>query len=71
MERAMTRAAPGFPTFRASFAPADEEMAAGLLAGAPRDAAAEARIDARAKKLVEAIRAKTGGLGGVEEFLHA
>src|SRR5277367_1343875 len=71
MERAMTRAALGFPTFRAPFAPADEEMAAGLLAEAPRGAAAEARIDARAKKLVEAIRAKAGGLGGVEEFLHA
>src|SRR5271154_5777191 len=71
MERAMTRAAPGFPTFRAPFAPADEEMAAGLLADAPRDRAAESRIDARAKKLVEAIRAKAGGLGGVEEFLHA
>ncbi len=67
----MTRAAPGFPTFRAPFAPADEEMAAGLLADAPRTAAAEARIDARAKRLVEAIRAKAGGLGGVEEFLHA
>src|SRR5271155_1341855 len=71
MERAMTRAALGFPTFRAPFAPADEEMAAGLLAEAPRGTAAEARIDARAKKLVEAIRAKAGGLGGVEEFLHA
>jgi RHH-type proline utilization regulon transcriptional repressor/proline dehydrogenase/delta 1-pyrroline-5-carboxylate dehydrogenase len=71
MERAMTRAAPGFPTFRAPFAPADEEMAAGLLVDAPRAAAAEARIDARAKTLVEAIRAKAGGLGGVEEFLHA
>src|SRR5580658_1842604 len=71
MERAMTRAAPGFPTFRAPFAPADEDMAAGLLADAPRTARAEARIDARAKRLVEAIRAKAGGLGGVEEFLHA
>jgi RHH-type proline utilization regulon transcriptional repressor/proline dehydrogenase/delta 1-pyrroline-5-carboxylate dehydrogenase len=71
MECAMTRAAPGFPTFRAPFAPADEDMAAGLLADAPRTAAAEARIDARAERLVEAIRAKAGGLGGVEEFLHA
>ena len=67
----MTRALPGFPAFRAPFAPADEEMAAGSLADAARDAAAEARIDARAKRLVEAIRAKAGGLGGVEEFLHA
>ena len=33
--------------------------------------AAEARIDALAAKLVEAIRSKTGGLGGIEDFLHA
>ena len=37
--------------------------------GRPPDA--EARIDARARRLVEAIRARTGGLGGVEDFLHA
>ena len=34
-------------------------------------AEAEARIDARATGLIEAIRARTGGLGGVEDFLHA
>jgi RHH-type proline utilization regulon transcriptional repressor/proline dehydrogenase/delta 1-pyrroline-5-carboxylate dehydrogenase len=71
MECAMTGALPGFPTFQAPFAPADDDMAAGLLAAVIRDAAAEARIDARAKTLVEAIRANAGGLGGVEEFLHA
>src|SRR5579862_2477710 len=59
------------PPFRAPFAPPDEELAAGLLAAAVRDGAAERRIDARARALVEAIRAKTGGLGGVEDFLHA
>src|SRR5579862_7450656 len=59
------------PTFHAPFAPPDDELAASLLADASRGAAAEARIDARAKRLVEAIRAKAGGLGGVEEFLHA
>src|SRR5262249_19171577 len=46
-------------------------LAARLLPGAVRDGAAEARIDARATRLIEAIRAKAGGLGGVEEFLHA
>src|SRR5580704_15423572 len=71
MECAMTGALPGFPTFQAPFAPADDDMAAGLLAAVIRDAAAESRIDARAQRLVEAIRAKAGGLGGVEEFLHA
>ena len=46
-------------------------MAAALLASAGRPDAAEARIDARATALVTAIRARTGGLGGVEDFLHA
>src|ERR1700722_19201668 len=59
------------PPFRAPFAPPDEALATPLLADAARDTAAEARIDTRAKTLVEAIRAKAGGLGGVEEFLHA
>jgi RHH-type proline utilization regulon transcriptional repressor/proline dehydrogenase/delta 1-pyrroline-5-carboxylate dehydrogenase len=59
------------PPFRAPFAPADEDVAAGLLRDAARDAAAERRIDARARGLVTAIRAKAGGLGGIEDFLHA
>src|SRR3984893_194227 len=59
------------PTFHAPFAPPADELAANLLAGTPRDSAAESRLDTRATKLVEAIRAKAGGLGGVEEFLHA
>jgi len=62
---------PAWPTLRAPFAPPDEELAAALLAGAAREARAERRIDARARGLVEAIRAKTGGLGGIEDFLHA
>src|SRR6478609_3875044 len=57
--------------FHAPFAPADEDLAAGLLIGAGLDAAAERRIDARARGLVEAIRARAGGLGGIEDFLHA
>ncbi|MFZ3309684.1 MAG: bifunctional proline dehydrogenase/L-glutamate gamma-semialdehyde dehydrogenase PutA, partial [Xanthobacteraceae bacterium] len=32
---------------------------------------AESRVDARTRRLVEAIRARTTGLGGVEDFLHA
>ncbi len=55
----------------APYAPADEAMAAALLAAAGRPDAAEARIDARASRLVQAIRARVGGLGGVEDFLHA
>ncbi|MGH6726970.1 MAG: bifunctional proline dehydrogenase/L-glutamate gamma-semialdehyde dehydrogenase PutA [Pseudolabrys sp.] len=64
-------AASDFPQFRAPYAPADEGLAAALLAGAGRSDASEARIDARAARLVNAIRASIGGLGGVEDFLHA
>ena len=59
------------PLFRAPYAPADEGVAAALLAGARRADEAEARIDARASRLVTAIRARVGGVGGVEDFLHA
>ena len=59
------------PPLRASYAPPDEAIAAELLASAGRRSDAEARIDARATRLVKAIRARTGGLGGVEDFLHA
>ncbi|MDO9411567.1 MAG: L-glutamate gamma-semialdehyde dehydrogenase [Pseudolabrys sp.] len=61
----------GILPFRAAYAPPDEALAEALLAAAGRGAAAERRIDARATGLIEAIRAKTGGLGGVEDFLHA
>jgi RHH-type proline utilization regulon transcriptional repressor/proline dehydrogenase/delta 1-pyrroline-5-carboxylate dehydrogenase len=57
--------------FVAPYAPPDEALAPGLLAGAVRDPRAEARIDARARRLVETIRAHSGGLGGIEDFLHA
>jgi RHH-type transcriptional regulator, proline utilization regulon repressor / proline dehydrogenase / delta 1-pyrroline-5-carboxylate dehydrogenase len=67
----VTGTEPALPPFRAPFAPPDEEIAAGLLAATIRDGAAERRIDARARALVEAIRAKAGGLGGVEDFLRA
>jgi RHH-type transcriptional regulator, proline utilization regulon repressor / proline dehydrogenase / delta 1-pyrroline-5-carboxylate dehydrogenase len=57
--------------FAAPYAPPDEAIAAVLLADAERPAAAEARIDAAATRLIEGIRAKAGGLGGIEDFLHA
>jgi RHH-type transcriptional regulator, proline utilization regulon repressor / proline dehydrogenase / delta 1-pyrroline-5-carboxylate dehydrogenase len=59
------------PPFAAPYAPADEDLAAEFLADAPRESAAERRVDARARRLIEAIRCKIGGLGGVEDFLHA
>jgi RHH-type transcriptional regulator, proline utilization regulon repressor / proline dehydrogenase / delta 1-pyrroline-5-carboxylate dehydrogenase len=67
----MNAPAATLPPFQAPFALPDAALATVLLADAARNDAAEGRIDARAKRLVEAIRAKAGGLGGVEEFLHA
>ena len=65
------RLARDIPPLRAPHAPPDEVIARDLLAGADRSSDAEARIDARARRLVGAIRARPGGLGGVEDFLHA
>src|SRR5215469_16459614 len=56
--------------FAAPLAPADEGLAADLIAAAQRSAAAERRIDRQARRLVQAIRARTGGLGGLEDFLQ-
>jgi RHH-type proline utilization regulon transcriptional repressor/proline dehydrogenase/delta 1-pyrroline-5-carboxylate dehydrogenase len=61
---------PAVPAFAAPYAPADEDIAARLLAQASPGAAVESRIDAYAVKLVQAIRARAGGLGGIEDFLH-
>jgi len=58
------------PACAAPYAPADEDLAAELLAQASLDPAVEARIDVRAVRLVEAVRGRAGGLGGIEEFLH-
>src|SRR5580658_4157820 len=66
----MTASAAALPAFNAPFAPPDEVLAADFLT-ACAGAGADHRIEARATALVEAIRAKTGGLGGVEDFLHA
>jgi RHH-type transcriptional regulator, proline utilization regulon repressor / proline dehydrogenase / delta 1-pyrroline-5-carboxylate dehydrogenase len=59
------------PPFAAAYAPPDEEIAARLMAQAPRPAEAEGRIDRRARALIEGIRSRAGGLGGIEDFLHA
>jgi len=61
---------PSVAPFSSPFAPPDADLAAQFLADVTRDRAAEGRIDARARRLVEAIRAKAGGLGGVEDFLR-
>jgi RHH-type proline utilization regulon transcriptional repressor/proline dehydrogenase/delta 1-pyrroline-5-carboxylate dehydrogenase len=59
------------PSFDAPYAPPDEAIATRLLAQARRSPTAEARIDERATRLIEGIRARRGGLGGIEDFLHA
>jgi RHH-type proline utilization regulon transcriptional repressor/proline dehydrogenase/delta 1-pyrroline-5-carboxylate dehydrogenase len=66
----MTASAAALSAFNAPVAPPDEVLAADFLT-ASVGAGAEHRIDARATALIEAIRAKTGRLGGIEDFLHA
>ncbi|CAN5298827.1 bifunctional proline dehydrogenase/L-glutamate gamma-semialdehyde dehydrogenase PutA [soil metagenome] len=58
------------PPFRVPFAQDDGEIAARLLAEARREPAAKARTDARATGLIEAIRTRKVGLGGIEELLR-
>ncbi|MGH6767688.1 MAG: bifunctional proline dehydrogenase/L-glutamate gamma-semialdehyde dehydrogenase, partial [Xanthobacteraceae bacterium] len=59
------------PSFAAPYAPQDETIAAELLAEAPRGPEAERRIDDSARLLIAGIREHAGGLGGIEDFLHA
>ena len=66
------RPAPGaISLFIAPYAPPDAEIATGLLSDAPRAPEAERRIDDRARRLITGIRAHAGGLGGIQDFLHA
>ena len=58
------------PTFNPPFAEDDKAVAARLLAGSRLSPERERRVDERATRLIEAIRAKGGGLGGVEEMLR-
>ncbi len=60
----------GIPPFAADYAPPDDGLAAWFLPAAARPAEGEARINARAAGLIGAIRARTGGLGGIEDFLR-
>lgn len=58
------------PLFAAPYAPDDGEIAARLLAMPPLTAEQNARIDRTATRLIEAVRAKDGGLGGIEDMLR-
>src|ERR1700736_1323354 len=56
--------------FSAPYAPEDEVLAAELLAGSALPGEAEARIDRRALHLIDAVRAKSIRIGGVEDLLR-
>jgi RHH-type proline utilization regulon transcriptional repressor/proline dehydrogenase/delta 1-pyrroline-5-carboxylate dehydrogenase len=56
--------------FAVAYAPADEAIAVDLLAAGGAGPAAEARIDALARRLVAAIRNRSRRIGGIEDFLH-
>ncbi|MCI0598506.1 MAG: bifunctional proline dehydrogenase/L-glutamate gamma-semialdehyde dehydrogenase PutA, partial [Beijerinckiaceae bacterium] len=58
------------PPFSAPYAQDDEVLAAGLLSGAPLSKEAEARIDQRALRLIDAVRSKAIRIGGVEDLLR-
>ncbi|MET0444893.1 MAG: proline dehydrogenase family protein, partial [Pseudorhodoplanes sp.] len=58
------------PAFSEPYAPSDETIARDWLSQAA-DPAADSRIDALATRLIGVIRSHAGGLGGIEDFLHA
>ena len=60
----------GIPPFRAPYAPDDEAIAASLLAESALAPEADRTIDREARRLIEAIRAGAGGIGGVEAILQ-
>ncbi|MBL0404742.1 bifunctional proline dehydrogenase/L-glutamate gamma-semialdehyde dehydrogenase PutA [Microvirga aerilata] len=63
--------APSHPMpFNPPYAEDDKAMASRLLAGSRLTPEREKRVDEQATRLIEAIRAKGGGLGGVEEMLR-
>ncbi|EIM25183.1 bifunctional proline dehydrogenase/L-glutamate gamma-semialdehyde dehydrogenase PutA [Microvirga lotononidis] len=56
--------------FNPPFAEDDKALATRLLASSRLSPEREKRVDEQATRLIEAIRAKGGGLGGVEEMLR-
>ncbi|MBF9232859.1 bifunctional proline dehydrogenase/L-glutamate gamma-semialdehyde dehydrogenase PutA [Microvirga alba] len=56
--------------FNPPYAEDDKVVAARLLADARLSPERERQVDRRARRLIEAIREKSGGLGGVEEMLR-
>jgi len=58
------------PNFSAPYAEEDETLADNLLKSGRLSVEREGRVDASARRLIEAIRAKGGRLGTVEDMLH-
>jgi RHH-type proline utilization regulon transcriptional repressor/proline dehydrogenase/delta 1-pyrroline-5-carboxylate dehydrogenase len=58
------------PPFSAAFAPDDAKLARILFNGADESQAVEGKVDATALRLIDAIRSRSGGIGGVEEILR-
>jgi RHH-type proline utilization regulon transcriptional repressor/proline dehydrogenase/delta 1-pyrroline-5-carboxylate dehydrogenase len=58
------------PPFRPHYAPDDALLAARFLAGATLTPLREARLDAEARRLINAIRDSTSGIGGIEALLR-
>lgn len=59
-----------YPSFIAPYAPPDEPLVAQLVEQVKRKPAQEQRIDARATRLIEAIRAASSVIGSMEDFLR-
>jgi RHH-type proline utilization regulon transcriptional repressor/proline dehydrogenase/delta 1-pyrroline-5-carboxylate dehydrogenase len=70
MNRPLRDRSRGPALFAAPYAPSDRGLAERLLADSGESEAARNQIDALAASLIEAVRAKTGALGGIEDFLH-
>src|SRR5579872_3204474 len=68
--QAMKGGSASLPRFAAPYASDDVVIAAGLLSTAQLSADREARIDATAARLIDAIRAHDDRLGGVEDMLR-
>jgi RHH-type proline utilization regulon transcriptional repressor/proline dehydrogenase/delta 1-pyrroline-5-carboxylate dehydrogenase len=58
------------PPFRPDYAPDDTTLARAFLAAASLSPDREARVDAEARRLIGAIRGRSGGIGGVEALLR-
>ena len=61
---------PSFPPFAAPYAPDDALLIRRYVAETKLAPAADARVEATATALIEAIRARSGSIGGLEDFLR-